>query len=141
MPPKKHLHLSPEERRELKKQKKIERKLRIAEKKKQIKRDHLEREVKYGRLTVQKYEKNWREMLIKVALPRMRDELEFAWHNFERVVDCKDFTISLLMDEIKDAEEQYMYNFRAHSENLEKLLWLFHDRLEELKADFEAEVG
>ncbi|XP_044262869.1 dynein regulatory complex subunit 2-like [Tribolium madens] len=139
MPPKKHRHLTPEEKRELKKQKKIEKKLRLAEKKKQIKRDHLEREVKYGELTIKKYEKNWREMLIKVALPRMRQELEFAWHNFERVVDCKDFTISLLMDELRDSEEQYMLNFRAHSENMEKLMWLFHDRLEELQADFESE--
>jgi hypothetical protein len=141
MPPKKkHRHLSPEQRSELKKQKKLERKLRKAEKKKQLKRDHLAREVKYGQLTIQRYEKDWRAMLIKVALPRMRQELEFAWHNFERVVDCKDFTISLLMDELRDAEEQYMHNFRAHSENIDKLMGIYLDRLDELKLDYESEV-
>ncbi|XP_068911882.1 dynein regulatory complex subunit 2-like [Tenebrio molitor] len=142
MPPKKkHRHLSPEQRSELKKQKKLERKLRKAEKKKQLKRDHLAREVKYGQLTIQRYEKDWRAMLIKVALPRMRQELEFAWHNFERVVDCKDFTISLLMDELRDAEEQYMHNFRAHSENIDKLMGIYLDRLDELKLDYESEVA
>lgn len=139
--PKKKVHLSPEERKELRKQKKLQRKLQKAEKKRQIKRDHLGREVKYGALTYKKYEKDWKTMLVKVALPRMREELEFAWHNFERVIDCKDFTISLLMDELRDSEEQYMHNFRAHAENIDKLMGIFHDRLDELRRDYDEEVS
>ncbi|RZC38942.1 hypothetical protein BDFB_007694 [Asbolus verrucosus] len=132
--------LSPEARKELKKQQKIERKLRQEEKKLQRTRDRLEREIKYGDLSVRQNEKNWKKMLVKVALPRMREELEFAWHNFEKVVDCKDFTISLLMDELKDAEEQNMHNFRAHLDSMDKLLDMLNDRLEELRNDYDLEV-
>ncbi|CAH0552582.1 unnamed protein product [Brassicogethes aeneus] len=128
--------LTPEE----KKAKKAEKKLAAIEKKRQLKRDALEREIKFGDLTLKRHEKEWREMLIKIALPRMRNELEFAWHNFERVVDCKDFTISLLMDEIKDAKEQYMANFRNHIESLDKLIRMFHDRLRELKRDNKKQI-
>lgn len=124
--------LTPEERKRLRLEKKAEKKKQALLKKRQQKFDHLEREVKYGNLTIKRHEKNWRSMLIKIAIPRMREDLEFAWHNFERVIDAKDFTISLLMDELKDAEEQYMCNLRNHVENIDKLIEMFRDRLEEL---------
>ncbi|RZC38943.1 hypothetical protein BDFB_007696 [Asbolus verrucosus] len=129
--------LTPEERKELKKQKKLEKQQRKEETKRQIQRDHFRREIQYGELIYRKHEKEWRRMLMKVTLPRMREELEYAWHSFERVIDNKDFTISLLMDEIKDAEEQYMHNFRNHLENVDKLVARFSDRL----ADFKIEYG
>ncbi|RZC38941.1 hypothetical protein BDFB_007695 [Asbolus verrucosus] len=128
--------LTPEERRELRKQKKLENKLQREEKKRQVKRDSLAREIKYGELTYRMYEKDWKKMLIKMALPEVRQELELAWYNFERVIDCKDFTISLLMDEIKDAEDQHMYNFRGHLENVHNLIQLFNDRLAEFKKEY-----
>ncbi|RZC38945.1 coiled-coil domain-containing protein 65 [Asbolus verrucosus] len=132
--------LTPEELRAKRKQIRLDRKLLIEEKKKQDKRDHLTRELAYGELTYKRYEKKWKKMLLKVALPRMREDLEFAWYNFERVVDCKDFIISLLMDEIKDAEEQYMYNFRAHLDNMDDLMETFNSRLEKLKIAYQSEV-
>ncbi|KAJ3641054.1 hypothetical protein Zmor_027577 [Zophobas morio] len=136
MPPKHRHRPTPEE----KKQRKLEKKQRKLEQKLQLKRDHLSREVHYGEVTYRQYEKDWKAMLIKSTLPRMRAELEFAWHKFERAVDCKDFSISLLLDELRDSEEQYMHNFRAHAENMEELMGIFHDRLDELKVDFLSEV-
>lgn len=124
---------TPEERKKLRLAKKAEKK-RLAElKKKQIKLDHLSREIKYGDLTIRRHEKKWKEMLLKITLPKMRQNLEYAWHNFERIIDSKDFQISLLMDEIKDAEEQYMIGIRNHIENIDKLIGAFRERLYELK--------
>lgn len=62
--------LTPEERKELRRQKKAEKKRLAALKKRQQKVDHLEREVKYGNLTIKRHEKSWREMLLKIAVPR-----------------------------------------------------------------------
>lgn len=138
MPPKKKL--SPEEKKALRAQKKADRKARAEEKKKQLKYDHLERELRYGALTIQRHEKNWKKMLLDIAIPEMRKELEYAWHNFERVIDAKDFHISLLMDEIRDSEEQYMMNIRSHCENVDKLIKLFKEQLDELKVDNENAV-
>lgn len=136
MPPK----LTPEEKKAAKAAKKAEKKQQLIEKKKQIKRDQLDREVKYGDLTIKKHEKEWRLMLINIALPKMKEDLEFAWHNFERVIDCKNFTISLLMDEIRDAEQQYVLNTKNHMEHIDKLIDLFRMHLEELQIDNEKQV-
>lgn len=99
------------------------------------------RELKYGQLTHRQHEKEWRGMLIQIAQPRVVQDLRYAWHNFERVMDSKDFTISLLMDEIRDAEEQYMRNLRAHSGNIDRLITMFRDRLVELGKDNENQLN
>ncbi|CAH1967116.1 unnamed protein product [Acanthoscelides obtectus] len=132
--------VTPEEKKALKAEKKAEKKRKATEKKKQLKRDVLTRELKYSAVTYQRHEKEWRQLLIEKALPGMRDDLEFAWNNFERVIDCKDFTISLLMDEIRDAEQQYMLNYKNHVEHIDKLIDMFRERLEELAADNEHQL-
>lgn len=127
--------LTPEERKQLRAQKKAEKKRKAAERARQIKFDYLGREVKYGNLTIQRHEREWRNMLMKISSAHMRNELQYAWHNFERLIDTKDFTISLLMDEIRDAEEQYLLNLRQHNENIDRLIRMFHDKLQEMKED------
>lgn len=72
-------------------------------------------------------------MLVKIALPEMRNDLEFAWHNFERTIDCKDFTISLLMDELRLAERQSVMSYQNHMENIDRLIDIYHERLEEIQ--------
>lgn len=132
--------LTPEERKRLRIEKKVEKKRLVALKKKQQKIDHLEREVKYGNLTVKRHEKKWRAMLQRIALPRMREDLQYAWHNFERIIDAKDFTISLLMDELRDSEEQYMMNLRNHVENIDSLIDKFRFRIHELRESGERDI-
>lgn len=132
--------LTPEEKKALRLQKKQEKKLKALERKKQLKRDYLLREIKYTSVTVAKYDKEWRQMLINISVPSIRKELQFAWHNFERVVDCKDFTISLLMDELRDAQEQYLMNFRNHLQSIEDLIDMFHNQNEELHYHNEMQV-
>ncbi|GJQ74531.1 hypothetical protein Trydic_g21396 [Trypoxylus dichotomus] len=138
MPPKKKL--TPEEKKALAAQKKADRKARAEERKKQLKYDQLTRELRYGALNIQRHEKNWKKMLLDIAIPEMRKELEYAWHSFERIIDAKDFHISLLMDEIRNSEEQYMMNIRSHCENVDRLIQLFKEQLEELKVDNENAV-
>ncbi|XP_050307873.1 dynein regulatory complex subunit 2-like [Anthonomus grandis grandis] len=134
MPPKPVL--TPEEKKALKNAKKAEKKRKQVEKKKQLKRDQLDREIKYGTVTLRRQEKNWRKMLIDITVPEMRKDLEFAWHNFERVIDCKDFAISLLMDELDKANKQYVLNLKSHSEHIDMLIQMFEERMYELYADF-----
>lgn len=132
--------LTPEEKKELKKTRKEEKKRAAITKKRQLKIDHLEREIKYGQLTIDKHEKKWKAMLVKISHENIRKELDYAWHNFERITDAKDFTINLLMDEIKEAEEQYINNIRGHVEDIDKLIGVFKNRTLELKMDYERET-
>lgn len=135
------IKLTPQEKKELKRQRKEEKKRQAAIKKRQLKIDYLEREIKYGQLTLDKHEKEWKTMLVKISNENIRKELDYAWHNFERTIDTKDFHINLLMDEIKDAEEQYINRIRGHVEDIDKLLNIFKDRTLELKMDYEKEVN
>ncbi|KAJ8973370.1 hypothetical protein NQ317_007183, partial [Molorchus minor] len=128
--------LTREEKKALKLARKEERKRLKIEAAKQVKREYLGREIKYGQLTIQRHEREWRQMLINLTLPKMREDLEFAWHNFERIIDCKNFTISLLMDEIREAEEQYMFNLRSHILRVDELIDLFRGKIEELQEDY-----
>lgn len=132
--------LTPEERKLLRAQKKAEKKRAAAERARKLKFDYLGRETKYGSLTIRRHEKQWRDMLMKISVAHMREELQYAWHNFERIIDAKDFTISLLMDEIRDAEEQYMINLRQHNENIDRLIRLFDEKLDEIWEDYSKNV-
>ncbi|XP_076252117.1 dynein regulatory complex subunit 2-like [Rhynchophorus ferrugineus] len=132
--------LTPEERKELKIAKKEEKKRKQLERKKQIKRDHLEREINYGNVTLKKQEQNWRKMMMNIKVVEMRKDLEFAWHNFERVIDSKDFIISLLMDELDKANQQYFLNLKSHSEQIDKFIQMFEDRIHELDTDYKNQI-
>ncbi|XP_072392692.1 dynein regulatory complex subunit 2 [Diabrotica undecimpunctata] len=123
-----------------KKDKKADKKRKRIERKKQRQRDELLRELKLSDITLRKHEKEWRQLLIDIELPHIRDELEFAWHNFELVIDNKDFAISLLMDELKHAEEQYTMNCNNHIEHIDKLLDMYKERMEELQRDYNKEI-
>lgn len=61
MPPKPTL--TPEEKKALKAEKKAQKKLAAQEKKKQLKRDVISREIKYSNVTLKKYEKEWKEVI------------------------------------------------------------------------------
>ncbi|XP_022901642.1 dynein regulatory complex subunit 2-like [Onthophagus taurus] len=132
--------LSKEEKKALKAAKKAEKKRLAAIKARQLKIDELQRELKYGRLTVKRHEKSWKDLLLSIGIPEIKKQLEYAWHNFEIAIDAKDFQISLLMDAINEAEEQYMMNIRNHCENVNKLFLLFKEQLEALNQDSKAEV-
>ncbi|KAB0802918.1 hypothetical protein PPYR_05104 [Photinus pyralis] len=133
--------LSPEEKAALKLQKKEQKKRDEEFKRRKIKHDEISREVKYGRLTLKSNERKWRRMLIEISLPRMRSELEYAWHNFERIIDVKDFTISYLLDELDQAEEQYVANVKCHSEHIDDLIHRFNNYLQELKFENEGHLN
>lgn len=60
MPPK--LKLTPEEKKALRAQKKAQKKIAQIEKKKQLKRDVITREIKYSNATLKKYDKEWKEV-------------------------------------------------------------------------------
>lgn len=141
MPLKKKKILTPEEKLARKLKRREARKLSAALKRKKIHHNYLQREIHYGYLTKKNHEKEWNHMLTKATLPKIRDDLEFAWQYFERVMDVKDFTISLHMDEVDFAQEQYMMSNRRQFEDIEQVMHLFKDHLKDIQADFDQNVS
>lgn len=132
--------LTPEEKKAKKAEKKRLAALKREERKRQIVHDELDREIKYGALTVKMHEAKWKKMLIKISLPKIREQLIYDWQTFMRVIDAKDFTISLRMDELDMAEEQHMRLLREHVESIEKHMKLCTGLLEDLRADFDKDL-
>lgn len=85
-------------------------------------------------------EKTWRKMLLDIKLPLLKKEFTYAMNNGERIIDAKDYIISLTLDEIDGAVEQYQLNLLTHIENVDRLVMIFRDRLRELKIKFDEDL-
>ncbi|XP_011336186.3 dynein regulatory complex subunit 2 [Ooceraea biroi] len=93
-----------------------------------LRREHLTREIQLGALNTRRYRALWREVMMRIKMPRIVEDVEVAWRNFERALDSKDYRISFLMDELDEAEEQYQRNARSHAETIDRLLRMYADR-------------
>lgn len=120
--------------------KKKARALAKLEEEKQFNRDAFLRELKLGQFSVQRREKEWKKMMMKIAEPHMKEELEWAWISFERSVDNKDMEIALYLEELRNSENQYSMNFKNHLEHLDEFISVFLGRMDELKTEFNNNV-
>lgn len=69
-----------------------ERKQREAEKHAQtLKRERLMREIELGALNTKRYRTLWREMMMRLKMPQIVEDVEIAWRNFDRALDIKDY--------------------------------------------------
>lgn len=116
------------------------------------KSNHLTREVQRGRAIVKRHEQSWKAILLKITLPEERLKAELVWQSWERLADAKDFTISLLLDELREAQDQKIYLYSSGIQNIQKLMDLlkiemenmngsFYDSVEELKNQIRTERG
>lgn len=69
-----------------------------------------------------KINQNWHQILRKIKVKEMKDEVEHLKKWIERVLDYKNRKISKLMNELDEAEEQYMNNFNSHSTHLDNII-------------------
>ncbi|XP_024940133.1 dynein regulatory complex subunit 2-like isoform X2 [Cephus cinctus] len=116
-------------------EKRLHRQQQLEERQRFLKREHLRREVELGALNIKRFKRRWREMAMRAKMPVIKENLEVAWHTFDRTLDIKNYSISILMDALDEAEEQYLTNERAHIENIDKLMKLYGVKLqnEEMK--------
>ncbi|XP_033220917.1 dynein regulatory complex subunit 2-like [Belonocnema kinseyi] len=110
-------------------EKKEKKRLEAEERAKFLKKEHLRREIDLGARNVLRFQRSWREMVMKMKMPGIKEDIEVAWRTFERALDTKDYSISLLLDAIDDAEEQYQMNERSHIENIDRFVKIYKMRL------------
>lgn len=119
----------------LKKQKKLERKRKAEERKKELLRNCLQREIKYGALTIKKHEHEWRLLTENIALNEKKDELNFMWVHFERIIDFKDYIISMLMDELDNCNEHHLLSLKNHCKKINNLIQVYYNSMKELNTE------
>lgn len=114
------------EKKKARKQEKIRLKLLKAEtKKKDLLRDHLNREIKFTNLTHSRADKDWQQLCIDIKVPELRDDFQRTIQGVDRMLDKKSHVIQRLNDERKTADEQYRRNVQKHTELIEFLLSLY----------------
>ncbi|XP_012284536.1 LOW QUALITY PROTEIN: coiled-coil domain-containing protein 65-like, partial [Orussus abietinus] len=105
-----------------------------------LKKEHLKREVALSAANLKKIRGKWRETMRKVTLPSFKEDLEVAWRTFDRALDIKDYSISLLMDAVSAAEEQYQMNFRSHVDGIDRLMGIFGKRLHQEQRNYRRDL-
>lgn len=71
---------------------------REAEERAQIlKKEHLMREIELGVLNTKRYRTLWREMMMRIKMPQIAEDVEIAWRNFDRALDIKDYRLSCVL--------------------------------------------
>ncbi|OAD52255.1 Coiled-coil domain-containing protein 65, partial [Eufriesea mexicana] len=86
-------------------------------------------ELKLGSLNTERYRYFWREMLTRVQMPDIWRKIEIAWQTLEHAFDFKDYSISLLLDSLQEAELQRRTANGAHIEIIDRSLKAHQARL------------
>lgn len=69
-----------------------EQKQREAEERAQkLRRERMMREIELGALNTKRYRTLWREMMMRIKMPQIVEDVEIAWRNFDRALDIKDY--------------------------------------------------
>lgn len=55
------------------------------------------REIELGALNTKRYRTLWREMMMRIKMPQIVENVEVAWRNFERVLDIKDYRSACIL--------------------------------------------
>ncbi|KAJ8980973.1 hypothetical protein NQ317_013427 [Molorchus minor] len=90
----------------------------------------IKREEMFSRLNLAKINQHWHQILRKSKCQEMKENVLHMKNWIERVLEYKNRTISKLMEELEEAEEQYSNNFQSHSIYIDniigKIITIFH---------------
>lgn len=82
----------------------------------------IKKEDAFTRLNMAKINQNWHQIMRKIKVKEMKDEVEHLKQLIERLVETKNRRIENLVIELEEAEEQYMHNFNSHSTHLDNII-------------------
>lgn len=114
--------LTKEEKKAKKEAKKLEKLRQELEKKKQMRRDELKREIRAQAIKREDIEKFWRQMMFKIKEPVFKQDIEVMWHTFERTYDKKDFLITNIMKLIDAADDQFQRTIASFCETIDTMI-------------------
>ncbi|KAF7267548.1 hypothetical protein GWI33_019254 [Rhynchophorus ferrugineus] len=100
----------------------------------------IKKEDAFARLNLAKINQNWHQILRKIKVKEMKDEVEHLKSWIERLLNYKNNRIAKLLEELEDAEEQYSNNFKYNSSQLDTLIDLQNDYINGLQREYEQEL-
>ncbi|XP_076247453.1 dynein regulatory complex subunit 2 [Calliopsis andreniformis] len=101
----------------------------------------LTREIELSALNTKRYRRLWREMLMRVKMPTIQRKIAITWQTLEHTLDLKDYSISLLMDSLQEAENQRRKANGAHTDAMYRSLKTHEARLQTIDKFFYRNMG
>lgn len=102
--------------------------------------DIIEIEKSMTAISIKAIEARWISFLRECKQKELVAKIETTRRNFESVVDRKSAAISMLLNDLSEAEEQYRHAYRSHMEVVDGLLDLQKSHTETLQTEFEADL-
>ncbi|XP_066151654.1 dynein regulatory complex subunit 2 [Euwallacea fornicatus] len=103
--------------------------------KKKIKKEEI-----FSRLNLAKINQNWHQIMRKIKVKEMKEEVDYLKSLIERVLEDKNKRIGTLMNELEEAEEQYSNNFNSHSIHLDLIIENQNDYVNKLQSQYQEEL-
>ncbi|XP_053492848.1 dynein regulatory complex subunit 2-like [Ictalurus furcatus] len=95
----------------------------------QFLKDKLQKEERNSKVNLHKLNQQWRSNLRQARAAELREDFAILRQTFERVVDCKNNVIKLLVGDLSEAEQQSAVSHRAHLQCVDHLLEVQKSRL------------
>ncbi|XP_003425626.2 dynein regulatory complex subunit 2 isoform X1 [Nasonia vitripennis] len=103
----------------------------VEERQREAKRQELRRELEMGDTNARRLRKTWREKMMSLNLPVIKEDLQVAWRTFDRALDNKNYSISILLDALDDAEEQKRNDNNLQMYQIDGLIKVYEKHLNE----------
>ncbi|XP_066246793.1 dynein regulatory complex subunit 2 [Euwallacea similis] len=100
----------------------------------------IKKEETFSRLNLAKINQNWHQIMRKIKVKEMKEEVDYLKNLIERVLEDKNKRIDNLMNELEEAEEQYSNNFNSHSIHLDIIIENQNDYVNKLQSQYQEEL-
>ncbi|XP_078038793.1 dynein regulatory complex subunit 2 [Augochlora pura] len=105
-----------------------------------LKRQALAREMKISATNLEKYRTRWQETLTRIEMPNVRKKIKMVWSSLEHAFDFQDYSISLLLDALREAEDQRRKMNGVHANLIDQTFGGHQTRLKVAEAFFQRRV-
>ncbi|KAI5109153.1 coiled-coil domain-containing protein 65 [Silurus meridionalis] len=106
----------------------------------QFLKDKLQKEERNSKVNLHKLNQLWRVNLRQTRAAELRNDFAILSQTFERVVDCKDNVIKLLVCDLNEAEQQSALAHRSHLQCVDRLLDVQKSRIATIESHWNTSI-
>ncbi|XP_060522522.1 dynein regulatory complex subunit 2-like [Cylas formicarius] len=100
----------------------------------------IKKEEAFARLNTAKINQNWHQILRKIKVQEMKDDVDHLRKWIERTLSYKNQKISKLVEDLDEADSHYNKNFASHSTHLDEIIENQNKYIEKLQKQYETEL-
>ncbi|XP_028047432.1 dynein regulatory complex subunit 2 [Monomorium pharaonis] len=102
-------------------------------------KNKLKREEAFSRLNTAKINEQWRFILRRIKCKELHEDVEYLWHNFDRLIKTKDSVIQRLHSELEAADTDHRRLQEAHIQMMDLIIGRYKQKCIQLRESFSRE--